>query len=147
MAPRPDAYAVRPPQSVESSVNADIDAKRMRLEPAASARQVQNAPIAAYENSGSCSQLPSSSIDVDAHAARSPSDRFASAKASDTIHAGRRRASAASNADHALAWRPVMVVDQTRKSSKRRMNVGSRKRADVASRERTAGLATDFSRT
>ena len=126
---------------------ADIDAKRVRFEPAASARQVQNAPIAAHEKSGSCSHVAERSIDVDAHAARKPSDRLASPRNSDTIHDGRRRASAASNADHALAWRPVMAVDQTRKSSKRRMNVGSRKRADVASRERTAGLATDFSRT
>jgi hypothetical protein len=89
--PAPEANAVRPPHSVESSAKLIIEAKRMRLVPAASARQVQKAPMAAHANNGSCSRLPSTSIAVDAHAARRPSDRFASSTANDTIHTGRRR--------------------------------------------------------
>jgi hypothetical protein len=54
--PRPEASAVRPPPSVDSSAKLSIEAKRMRLEPAASARQVQNAPIDAHANNGSCSR-------------------------------------------------------------------------------------------
>ena len=47
-APAPDADAVSPPQSVERNAKPIIEAKRVRLEPAASARQVQKAPIAAH---------------------------------------------------------------------------------------------------
>ena len=54
--PAPEANAVIPPHSVDSSAKLTIDAKRMRLEPAASARQVQNAPIEAQANKGLCSR-------------------------------------------------------------------------------------------
>src|SRR3954469_23483791 len=89
--PLADAKAVSPPHTVESSAKPIIDAKRARFEPAASARQVQNAPIAAHAKTGSCSKLPSASIAVDAHAARKPSERLASLAENDTIHTGRLR--------------------------------------------------------
>src|SRR3569623_3792131 len=84
--PSADANAVSPPHSVERSAKPIIEAKRARFEPAASARQVQNAPIAAHAKVGSCNTLPSASVAVDAHAARKPSERLASLAENDTIH-------------------------------------------------------------
>ncbi len=83
--PRP----ARPPQTDESKANPAIDAKRMRFEPPASARQVQNAPIAAHAKSGRCSMSPRASMLVAAQAARSPSARLVSCSENDTIQTGR----------------------------------------------------------
>lgn len=88
--PWPAASAVRPPATVDSKPKPTIETKRMRRVPAASARQVQKAPMAAQEKSGWSNSRPSSSMALEAQAARKPSDRFVSSMARLTIHRGRR---------------------------------------------------------
>ena len=65
----------------------------MRRVPAASARQVQKAPMAAQEKSGWSNNKPKSNMALEAQAARKPSDRLVSSMARVTIHRGRRCAS------------------------------------------------------
>ncbi|PMQ17893.1 hypothetical protein JaAD80_03055 [Janthinobacterium sp. AD80] len=91
--PWPAASAAKPPTTVDSRPKPTIDMKRMRRVPAASARQVQKAPMAAQEKSGWSKNKPSNNMALEAQAARKPSDRFVSSMARVTIHRGRRCAS------------------------------------------------------
>src|SRR5450830_43670 len=107
--PWPAASAASPPTTVDSKPNPSIETKRMRRVPAASARQVQKAPMAAQAKSGWSSSSPSNSTALAALAARKPSDRLVSSMARVTIHKGRRCASLSLSTCSAVTSRLVEV--------------------------------------